>query len=170
MTSPLCQALSAALGNKVSYPTDAAFTLSLASYWSQQEEQLIPNCIVSPSSSQDVAITVKILNAAIALNDTEAFFALRGGGHNPTAGSANINQGVTIDLKSINGVDISLDKTVTSVGGGATWRDVYFKLGRMGLMIVGGRASNVGVGGLILGGERYFSNRVLVQLELNSLD
>ena len=167
MTFSQCQALSTVLGSKVSYPTDKAFRLSLESYWSQQEEQLVPNCIVSPTSSQDVAVTVKILNSGSAASNTEVFFAVRGGGHNPTAGSANINQGVTIDLRSINRIDVSQDKTVTSVGGGAVWRDIYLKLEAMGLMIAGGRVSNVGVGGLTLGGERYISN--CIQLKANGL-
>ena len=168
MTSSQCKALSAALGSRVSYRTDSAFMLSLESYWSQQEGQLIPNCIVSPNSAQEVAVTINILSSASAVSKTEVSFALRGGGHNPTAGSANIHQGVTIDLRSINGVNVSLDKTVTSIGGGAVWRDVYLKLEAMGLMIAGGRGSNVGVGGLTLGGERFISSRM--QLKADSLN
>lgn len=92
-----------------------------------------------------------------AVDNAEGTFALRGGGHNPTAGSANINQGVTIDLRSLDGVEVSLDKTITSVGGGAVWGNVYSKLDSMGLMVAGGRVSNVGVGGLTLGGVKSTS-------------
>ena len=119
MPSSQCTSLSAALGSKVSYLTDSAFSRSLESYWSQQEAQLIPDCIVSPTSPRDVASTIDILNSLGAVNNTEVLFALRGGGHSPMKGSANINHGVTIHLRSLNGIQVSPDKSVTSIGGGA---------------------------------------------------
>ena len=167
MVSPQCKTLSAALGDKVSYPRDFVYTQSVKSYWSQQEGQLAPSCIVSPTTSRDVAVTIEILNSLIAAGNKGIFFALRGGGHTPFAGSANINQGVTIDLRSLNGIEISADRSVTSVGGGAVWRDVYLKLAAMNLMVAGGRVSNVGVGGLTLGGEKYHRNGAT--LSTNSL-
>ena len=70
------------------------------------------------------------------------------------AGAANIEGGITIDLSAINQVSVSGDHTVTSVGGGARWQDVYLKLDAMNLAVSGGRVSEVGVGGLITGGMR----------------
>ena len=69
------------------------------------------------------------------------------------AGAANIQDGVTIDLSEITQVEVSHDTTVTSVGGGARWEDVYYKLDTMGLAVVGGRVHDVGVAGLTLGGQ-----------------
>lgn len=46
-------------------------------------------------------------------------FAIRGGGHTPWAGSANINGGVTIDMTSIKDVTVNNNKTIASVGAGA---------------------------------------------------
>lgn len=80
-------------------------------------------------------------------------FAVRGGGHMWWAGSANIQNGVTIDLSAMNQVTVSNDHTITSVGGGALWQDVYLKLDAMNLSASGGRVSDVGVGGLTLGGR-----------------
>lgn len=68
------------------------------------------------------------------------------------AGAANIEGGITIDLSAINQVSVSGDHTLTSVGGGARWQDVYLKLDAMNLAVSGGRVSEVGVGGLITGG------------------
>ena len=69
------------------------------------------------------------------------------------AGAANIHNGVTIDLSSMNQVEVSRDRSVTYVGGGARWLDVYLKLDTMKLAVVGGRVAYVGVGGLTLGGK-----------------
>jgi len=44
-----------------------------------------------------------------------------GGGHTPWASSANINGGVTIDMRLINATTINKDNTVPSVGAGAVW-------------------------------------------------
>ena len=148
-----CKALTAVLGDKVSYPADGAYAQSLKSYCSQQEEQLAPACIIMPTSAEDVASVIKTLNSLNIANDSESPFALRGGGHTPYAGSANINGGITIDMRSIKNVEVSADQTITSIGGGAIWRDVYQKLAAMDLMVIGGRVSNVGVGGLTLGGK-----------------
>ena len=69
------------------------------------------------------------------------------------AGAANVENGVTIDLSSMNQVAVSKDNTITSVGSGARWLDVYLKLDALGLAVVGGRVADVGVGGLVTGGR-----------------
>ncbi len=69
------------------------------------------------------------------------------------AGAANIQDGVTIDLGLMKGVTVSPNSTTISVGSGARWQDVYSKLDAMNLSVAGGRVYDVGVGGLLLGGE-----------------
>ena len=86
------------------------------------------------------------------LAQNKCSFAVRGGGHMSWAGAANIQDGVTIDLSAINQVNISADASITSIGGGARWEDVYLKLDAMGLAVAGGRVAQVGVGGLLTGG------------------
>ena len=68
------------------------------------------------------------------------------------AGSANIEDGVTIDLSALDHVEVVADEKVTKVGAGARWGDVYLKLDAMNLSVVGGRVYDVGVAGLTLGG------------------
>ncbi|MCJ1413431.1 hypothetical protein MMC19_007536 [Ptychographa xylographoides] len=88
-------------------------------------------------------------------------FAVRGGGHMSWAGAANIDaSGVTIDLSAMKQVEVSDDRTITSVGGGARWEDVYLKLDALDLAVSGGRVAAVGVGGLITGGgNSFFASR-----------
>ena len=148
-----CKALSLALGNKVSYPTSSTYAQSASSYWSKQEESLTPSCIVTPTSTDDVVTVVKTLTLLDNGGLPESKFAIRGGGHTPWAGSANINDGVTIDLRSINTITVNQDKTVASIGAGAIWGDVYRTVDLLGLAVVGGRGSSIGVGGLLTGGK-----------------
>ena len=149
--SPQCRALLQALPGKVSFPATNGYTTSLQSYFSLQEAEITPYCVVSPASAQDVSTALHILGAP---NSTTKF-AIRGGGHTVWAGSANIEDGVTIDMRKINDVVVSPDQTVTSVGAGAIWSFVYTKLDSLGLATTGGRAAQVGVGGLTLGGASY---------------
>ena len=82
-------------------------------------------------------------------------FAIRGGGHTPNVGSANIDGGITLDMSSLATVTLTsrADQLVTSVGAGARWRDVYRILDSRNLTVAGGRDGSVGVAGLTLGGD-----------------
>jgi len=51
---------------------------------------------------------------------------------------------------------VSQDQTETAVGAGNIWGDVYDHLDPLGLTVIGGRVSNIGVGGLTLGGGISF--------------
>lgn len=81
---------------------------------------------------------------------------VRSGGHNPTKGYASVENGIVIDLKHFNAVALSEDQTQINIGPAARWIDVYTKLDALGLSVAGGRASTVGVGGLLLGGGLSF--------------
>jgi FAD/FMN-containing dehydrogenase len=67
---------------------------------------------------------------------------------------------LTIDLVNLNQITVSADKTQTSIGPGNVWYNVYSKLDPLGLSVIGGRVSAIGVGGLTLGGGiSFFSSR-----------
>ena len=110
------------------------------------QDRLTPNCIVAPKSTQNVSKIVRILSQG------SCPFAIRSGGHGVLVASSNIAVGVTIDLSGMNGVTLSKDKTTASVQAGAKWIHVYEVLDALGYAIPGGRAGDVGVGGLTSGG------------------
>ena len=112
-----------------------------------------------PNSAPALASAVKEL---VALDQSGILcpFAVRGGGHTAWAGSANIDGGVTIDLRSLNWVTTDTPGVV-AVGAGAKWGDVYGALALKNLTVVGGRISSVGVAGLTLGGE--FTSRAFMR-------
>ncbi|KAI9799744.1 MAG: hypothetical protein M1833_003863 [Piccolia ochrophora] len=160
-----CAVLRALLPNKVARTGQAAYDSSLRSYWSLQETVVVPQCIVSPRNAADVATSTFALDYLSDLLSLAGHkgceFAIRAGGHTPWAGSANIAGGVTIDLSAIKDVAVRPDRTVTSVGPGARWIDVYRELDALSLAIPGGRVPDVGVGGLMNGGGlSYFSPRL----------
>lgn len=71
------------------------------------------------------------------------------------AGASNIQGGLTIDLAQLNRLKVSQDKTLTYVGAGNRWIDVYSKLGEQQLAVIGGRVAGIGVGGSTLGGTLH---------------
>lgn len=70
------------------------------------------------------------------------------------AGAADIQNGVTIDLSAMQNITVSSNCRITSIGPGARWEDVYLRLDSVGLAVAGGRVAEVGVGGLLTGGNR----------------
>ena len=126
------------------------------SYFDIKQQEIIPSCIIQPKEAQHVALAIKTLTAASRLKTCK--FAIRSAGHTPYAGASNIQDGVTIDLKYLSAVVYDANSTLVSVGPAADWGDVYKALEQHGVMTTGGRASTVGVGGLVLGGGiSYFS-------------
>jgi FAD/FMN-containing dehydrogenase len=117
------------------------------SYFCARQSEVIPACIIQPSSSQDVSTAMQIIN------QHSCHFAVKSGGHAMFAGGPNAVGGITINLKNLNGVDLSQDEATVSVGPGNRWGNVYQKLEPKGLTVVGGRVSHVGVGGFMLGGR-----------------
>jgi FAD/FMN-containing dehydrogenase len=85
--------------------------------------------------------------------DANCHFAMKSGGHDRTPGSSNADGGVTIDLVRLNEVKISKNRKNVRLGAGLRWLDVYSALEKEGLLVVGGRVADVGIGGLTLGGE-----------------
>lgn len=79
--------------------------------------------------------------------------AVKSRGHAAFKGASNIDSGVTIDLKNLNQVKVSADGTLTKVGAGNHWYDVYSRLDPLGVSVIGARVAAIGLGGLTLGGE-----------------
>ncbi|MCJ1454568.1 hypothetical protein MMC28_004921 [Mycoblastus sanguinarius] len=150
-----CNQLAELLGPKVAFPNSSIFLATEESYWSLQEAELSPTCIVVPSTAEDVSTTISTI-----AGKEECPFAVKGGGHTPAAGSANIQSGITIDMTDLVLASVNEEKTIAFVGAGASWLDVYRYLDGLGVAVAGGRNAAVGVGGLTLGGGiSYFAPR-----------
>ncbi|KAI0885807.1 FAD-binding domain-containing protein [Annulohypoxylon maeteangense] len=159
VASVCCLTLSLLLKEKVIFPGVDAYAASLMSYFTLQQTSIHPECIVSPTTTDDVSITVKVLTSGTSLSPV-CPFAVRSGGHSTFTGASNIQGGVTIDLRGLDAITKNRNGSMVSVGAGATWGSVYAYLDNYNLSVVGGRTSSVGVAGLSLGGGiSYFGPR-----------
>jgi len=148
-----CSILNIALSGKVSFPNSTIYDLENA-YWSEQQAEINSTCRVTPTSSIDVSLTLYVLEFL------QCEFAVKSGGHAAFVGASNIKDGVTIDMANLSEIVVSEDETVTSLGPGNRWVDVYTRLEPLNLSVVGGRTADIGVGGLLLGGGiSFFSQR-----------
>ncbi|KAI1330298.1 FAD binding domain protein [Xylariaceae sp. FL0255] len=142
-----CSTLASLSPGKVFFPNSSDYVSSLASYWAEQEQDMTPSCIFSPSSSQDVSVALSTVIVPQSCN-----FAVRGGGHASLTGASNINGGITIDLRNINSTSLSADGSTVSVGGGQIIGNVYSLLAEHELSIPAARDYTIGMGGSTLGG------------------
>ena len=138
------------LPHQLAYPNSSVYDFEESTYWSQQQASTLPSCRFSPVCAEEVSLAV------LTFRVTSCEFAVKSGGHAAYVGASNINDGVTIDLRNMNEIILSSDHTVTSVGPGNHWYDVYSYLQPMNLTVIGGRVSAIGVGGLTLGGGISF--------------
>jgi FAD/FMN-containing dehydrogenase len=103
-----------------------------------------PALIVRCASSADAAAAVKFGR------EHDLVIAVRGGGHS-TPGYSTCDDGIVVDLSSMNKVEVDPEAQTARVQGGATWGDVDGATQEHGLAVTGGRVSDTGVGGLALG-------------------
>lgn len=86
-------------------------------------------------------------------------FAVRGGGHGALKGLANVQDGVTIDLRGLNSIEPLENNSIVAVGSGQSVGNVYTALQPLGIAVSSGRSYDVGVGGSTLGdGWGWMSN------------
>ena len=83
-----------------------------------------------------------------------------GGGHGVT-GSAVVDAGICIDLRTMNRVDVDADQRIARIEGGARWGEIDAATQEHGLAVTGGRMSDTGVGGLALGSGSGWLERKL---------
>ncbi|KAF1840329.1 FAD binding domain-containing protein [Cucurbitaria berberidis CBS 394.84] len=123
------------------------------SYWSAQQNRLKPHCVFKPSNALQVSTLVLLSRL------TQCPFAVKGGGHAAFAGGSSIDGGITVALENLNGITLSSDKEIASIGPGNQWGHVYKTLEQYGVAVIGGRVASVGVSGLTLGGGiSHFAN------------
>lgn len=129
------------------YPNTTEYISQSEGYWVIQNREFLPSCRFAPRSAEDVSFVIKTIRA------TESRFAVTSGRHSVAWGANNAGNGVTIDFNAhMRRVEIDVPNSVVRVQPGAKWGDVYEYLESRGWMVVGGRLSDIGVGGLLLGG------------------
>ncbi|KAI0521299.1 hypothetical protein F5B22DRAFT_596436 [Xylaria bambusicola] len=115
-------------------------------FWAQQQQSLRPACLVHVQAVEDVTILIGTARS------TGCPLAVRGGGHSDIPGASNSDGGITVNMAGLRNVVVDESARVARVGAGATWGTVYRELEKTNRTVVGGRLTDVGVGGLLLGG------------------
>jgi FAD/FMN-containing dehydrogenase len=64
---------------------------------------------------------------------------------------SSIDGGVLVDMSRFNRLEYDAERQTVSIGTGLRWGEVHSFLEQYGVTVVGGRISDVGVGGLTLG-------------------
>jgi FAD/FMN-containing dehydrogenase len=103
-----------------------------------------PRYVARCASTDDVAEALAFA-AACGLE-----VSIRAGGH-AVSGRA-LCEGVVLDVRGLDFVEVDPVRRVVRVGGGATWAQVDRATQEHGLATTGGRVSTTGVAGLTLGG------------------
>jgi FAD/FMN-containing dehydrogenase len=103
-----------------------------------------PRFVARCASPQDVA------DALAFARERGLDVSVRAGGHSVTG--VCLCDGVVIDVRGIDFVEVDPQRRVARVGGGATWAQVDRATQEHGLATTGGRVSSTGVAGLTLGG------------------
>jgi FAD/FMN-containing dehydrogenase/pimeloyl-ACP methyl ester carboxylesterase len=104
-----------------------------------------PALIARCADARDVATAVAFAR------DNGMRVSVYGGGHNVT-GNAICEDGITIDLRPMKGIEIDPDTRTCRAEAGLTWGELDAATQAYGLAVTGGRVSTTGLGGLALGG------------------
>jgi FAD/FMN-containing dehydrogenase len=103
-----------------------------------------PALILCCASTDDVVAAVEFAR------DSDLDVAVRSGGHAVT-GHGTVDDGIVIDLRDLNAIEVYAERRIARVGGGATWGPVDAATQEHGLAVTGGRVPGTGVAGLTLG-------------------
>lgn len=100
-----------------------------------------------------LSTTQEVVAALAIVKKTGCKFAIRTSGHNPNVGFSSVDGGgVVLDLRGLNGRTLDGDN-ILHAGGGCVWGDIYPFLEERGRSPIGGRETQVGLGGFLTGGE-----------------
>jgi len=103
-----------------------------------------PALIARCTSADDVVAAVNVAR------EQDIPLSIYGGGHGVT-GSAVVDAGVVADLRMLNRIDVDPEQRTARVEGGARWGAIDAATQEHGLAVTGGRVSDTGIGGLLLG-------------------
>ncbi|KAI1652078.1 FAD-binding domain-containing protein [Daldinia loculata] len=158
-TAPIIEALKQVLpADQLHFRGTDEFDKINGSYLSALENDITPVAIILPKTPKDISTFLLTINPFVARG--EMAFAIRGAGQQPLPGCANIQGGITLDLRLLTGIDLDLDTGIVSIAAGERWGTVYEKLHEHGLGVTGSRSAKGGIGGLALsGGLSFFSSR-----------
>ncbi|RDA83941.1 hypothetical protein CP532_3632 [Ophiocordyceps camponoti-leonardi (nom. inval.)] len=140
-----CNRLSHHVPSLYQDPSTASYEQLINARWSNNSI-LHPSCVVTPKSADDVSRTIRLLTTY------RCNFSVKGGGHNANPGANSIDNGVSVDLGSLNSAYLASDRSYVSLGAGITFGQAYDLFNHSNVGFVGGLHDGISAGGLSLGG------------------
>ncbi|EEA23660.1 hypothetical protein TMatcc_006744 [Talaromyces marneffei ATCC 18224] len=138
-------------GKVSSNPLDLRYIASREDYWNAQQSVYQPSCIVYPTSAQDVSIALQ------AIRGSGSRFAVKAGGHNTNNFFSSVDNGVLIDLSSLNAKSYDPSSALGTYEPGSTFGELYDYYTRFGRTVLGPTLAGVGTGAALGGGLSYLS-------------
>ncbi|KAF8968755.1 hypothetical protein BDZ97DRAFT_327295 [Flammula alnicola] len=129
--------------SEVFYPGSPLYEKGISHYAISSTQRSI--CVVEAGSPADVG---KILGI---LGRTRTPFAVKGGGHATNPGFSSMPD-VHISMYRFSEIKYNAASQTADIGAGLIWDDVYAALEPLGVNVVGGRVTGIGVAGFTLGG------------------
>ncbi len=137
------QQLRDTLSGELVLPSDSTYD-ELRALWNGRYDRR-PALLVCPANSADVAHAITFArNHSLPL-------AVRGGGHS-TIGESVCDDGLTLDLRSLNSISVDPASRTVIAGGGITAGALAQATQAHGLAVPTGALSVIGIGGLTTGG------------------
>lgn len=147
-----CDQLSKQLGSKVAtVPLNPSYIVSTTYYYSSQQAQNKPSCVVAPTAYSDVQTAMKTIRQ---FNST---LAIKAGGHQTNNYWSSVAGGVLIDFKNMKSKSYQAGAKTGYFQPGNRWDDLYQYFAQFGVVPVGGRIGGVGSGLAIGGGLSFLS-------------
>jgi FAD binding domain/Berberine and berberine like len=123
-----------------------------AHVYNERFDAVLPQAVARPVDSADVQAAIRWgLGKGVAMR-------ARSGGHS-YAGYSTLADGIVLDLRKMNWIEVDRAAGTATVGAGAQLIDVYTALASHGATIPGGSCPSVGVSGVTLGGGMGLSGR-----------
>ncbi|KAK6826152.1 FAD binding domain-containing protein [Apiospora arundinis] len=149
-----CDSLDILYGSHaIEFENKMGYSLFTKKYWSGIVGEVKPYCIFWPPTPDSLSVMVLISRRS------QCPFAVKSGGHSAFAGGASIEGGITVSLEKLRGITLAADKQTVAVQPGNTWGPVLAALNTTGVTVLAGRISDLGVGGLTLGGWHIVSHQ-----------
>ncbi|OCH91179.1 FAD-binding domain-containing protein [Obba rivulosa] len=127
----------------VFFPLEFQYNNDIAHWASSSTQNAV--CSIEPGTAEDVGVILQILG------ETQTPFAVKGGGHASNPGFSSTT-GIQIAMSRFSDVSYNATSQTVTFGSGLIWDDVYAALEPLGVNVVGGRVTGVGVAGFTLGG------------------
>ena len=141
-------------GAETSQEASAGWAAFKDNYWSAQQGELDPRCVIKPKRADQISATVLIARLS------QCPFAVKSGGHTAFGGAASIEDGIAISFENMKEIKLSGDKKTVAIQPGNRWQPVYEMLNPKGVSVIGSREGGVGTGGFSMGGGIGFQSSI----------